>query len=127
MATNHSGIASLLFYFEASNILESANISHSGGKSDKGKDKITGEDHHLSLSESSQNGDVPLILLLRLLNQPLCLRSIAHLEQVAILILWVYQLLLKRLCVIVVFNACHGVGHGSAPGGCICCGSQGRI
>ncbi|XP_073020547.1 E3 ubiquitin-protein ligase UPL1-like isoform X2 [Primulina eburnea] len=82
MATNHSGIASLLFYFEASNISESANISHPGGTSDKGKDKITGEDHHLILSESSQNGDVPLILLLRLLNQPLCLRSMAHLEQV---------------------------------------------
>ncbi|XP_073159024.1 E3 ubiquitin-protein ligase UPL1-like [Henckelia pumila] len=82
MATNHSGIASLLFYYETSNISESANTSHSGGKSDKGKDKLTGEEHHVSLSESSQNGDVPLILLLKLLSQPLCLRSIAHLEQV---------------------------------------------
>ncbi|XP_075495888.1 E3 ubiquitin-protein ligase UPL1-like [Primulina tabacum] len=82
MSTNHSGIASLLFYFDASNISESSITSQSGGKSDKGKEKFTGEEHHLSLSESSQNGDVPLILLLRLLSQPLCLRSISHLEQV---------------------------------------------
>ncbi|KZV53708.1 hypothetical protein F511_38118 [Dorcoceras hygrometricum] len=81
MATNHSGIASLLFYFKASNIPESTNLSRTGGN-DKGKDKIIGDEHNLSLSESSHNGDAPLILLLRLLSQPLCLRSIAHLEQV---------------------------------------------
>ncbi|KAI3456803.1 hypothetical protein Pfo_013466, partial [Paulownia fortunei] len=82
LATNHSGVASLLFHFEGSNIPEFACINHSEGKNEKGKDKIIGEQCHLSLSGSSQNGDVPLILLLRLLSEPLFLRSIAHLEQV---------------------------------------------
>ncbi|KAI3466413.1 hypothetical protein Pfo_023076 [Paulownia fortunei] len=82
LATNHSGVASLLFHFEASNIPESANVNHSKGKNDKSKDKIIGEEHHLSLSGSSQNLDVPLLLLLKLLSQPLFLRSIGHLEQV---------------------------------------------
>ncbi|XP_073123872.1 E3 ubiquitin-protein ligase UPL1-like isoform X2 [Henckelia pumila] len=82
MATNHSGVASLLFHFETSYISECAEKSNSGGKCDRGKDKITREEHHLSPSESLQNRDAPLILLLRLINHPLCLRTISHLEQV---------------------------------------------
>ncbi|KAK4491779.1 hypothetical protein RD792_002554 [Penstemon davidsonii] len=82
MATNHSGIASLLFHFKASNIPESANINYSKEKNDKGKDKVSREEHHHSLSGSPQSGEVPLILLLRLLGQPLFIRSVVHLEQV---------------------------------------------
>lgn len=74
LATNHSGVASLLFYFEGPNIPDFACING------KGKDKVIEEQHDLSKKE-----DVPLKLLLRLLSEPLFLRSIAHLEQVCIL------------------------------------------
>ncbi|KAL8462223.1 hypothetical protein ACS0TY_033325 [Phlomoides rotata] len=69
LATNHSGVASLLFHFEDPNIPDFACING------KGKDKVIG-------TGSSKNEDVPLKLLLRLLSEPLFLRSIAHLEQV---------------------------------------------
>lgn len=85
LATNHSGVASLLFHYEGSNIPEISHINHSEGKNGKGKDKIIGVEGHLSNTASSQKEDVPLILLLRLLSEPLFLRSIAHLEQVCIL------------------------------------------
>ncbi|CAI9787771.1 unnamed protein product [Fraxinus pennsylvanica] len=81
LATNHSAVASLLFYFDHSIVSESANINCSELKNDKGKEKIIEEDH-LNSSASSQEGNVPLILFLRLLSQPLFLRSVAHLEQV---------------------------------------------
>ncbi|CAA3019978.1 E3 ubiquitin- ligase UPL1-like [Olea europaea subsp. europaea] len=81
LATNHSAVASLLFYFNRSIVSESANINCSELKNDKGKEKIIEEDH-LKTSASSQEGNVPLILFLRLLSQPLFLRSAAQLEQV---------------------------------------------
>lgn len=93
LATNHSGVASLLFHFEGPNIPNFAYINNSEGKNEKGKDKIIGGQHHLSISGSSENEDVPLIWLLRLLSEPLFLRSIAHLEQVCILIF-----MLKSCC-----------------------------
>ncbi|XP_047975349.1 E3 ubiquitin-protein ligase UPL1 isoform X2 [Salvia hispanica] len=82
LATNHSGVASLLFHFESSTIPDFAHTNQSEGKNAKGKEKITAGEHHVYVSESSENKDVPLILLLRLLSEPLFLRSIAHLEQV---------------------------------------------
>ncbi|XP_042007783.1 E3 ubiquitin-protein ligase UPL1-like isoform X3 [Salvia splendens] len=82
LATNHSGVASLLFHFENSTIPDFAHTNQSEGKNAKGKEKITAGEHHVYVSESSENKDVPLILLLRLLSEPLFLRSIAHLEQV---------------------------------------------
>ncbi|KAL8033396.1 hypothetical protein ABFX02_13G156500 [Erythranthe guttata] len=82
LATNHSGVSSLLFHFEGSNIPEFSHINHLEGKNEKGKDKIIGGQSHPSVSGSSQEGNIPLILLLRLLSEPLFLRSIAHLEQV---------------------------------------------
>ncbi|KAL1556169.1 E3 ubiquitin-protein ligase upl1 [Salvia divinorum] len=82
LATNHSGVASLLFHFESSTIPDFAHTNQSEGKNAKGKDKITAGEHHVYISESSENKDVPLILLLKLLSEPLFLRSIAHLEQV---------------------------------------------
>lgn len=85
LATNHSGVASLLFHFEGSNIPDFAYTNQPEGKNIKGKDKIIGGQHHVYVSGSSENKDVPLILLLRLLSEPLFLRSIAHLEQVCII------------------------------------------
>ncbi|KAL2483694.1 E3 ubiquitin-protein ligase [Forsythia ovata] len=81
LATNHSAVASLLFYFDRSIVSESANINCLEFKNDKGKEKVIEEDR-LNSSASSQEGNVPVILFLRLLSQPLFLRSIAHLEQV---------------------------------------------
>ena len=86
LATNHSGVASLLFHFESSTIPDFAHTNQSEGKNAKGKEKITAGEHHVYVSESSENKDVPLILLLRLLSEPLFLRSIAHLEQVRVII-----------------------------------------
>lgn len=82
LATNHSGVASLLFHFEGSNIPELIHTNSSGGKHELVKDRITGGQHGHGLSEGSGKGDIPLILLLKLLSQPLFLRSTAHLEQV---------------------------------------------
>ncbi|XP_009793112.1 E3 ubiquitin-protein ligase UPL1 [Nicotiana sylvestris] len=80
LATNHSAVASLLFYFELSIIPEWSDVKCSE-KRDKGKEKIVGGDS-LNPFGSSHKGDVPLVLFLKLLNRPLFLRSIAHLEQV---------------------------------------------
>lgn len=82
LATNHSGVANLLFHFEGSNIPDFAYENHPEEKSIKGKDKIIEGRHHTHVSGNSENKDVPLILLLKLLSEPLFLRSIAHLEQV---------------------------------------------
>lgn len=81
LATNHSGVASLLFHFEDPNITGSASTNQL--EADRGKNIITGEEHRPSLSGSSQEVEIPLILLLRLLGQPLFLQSTAHLEQVS--------------------------------------------
>ncbi|CAA2959517.1 E3 ubiquitin- ligase UPL1 isoform X1 [Olea europaea subsp. europaea] len=81
LATNHSAVASLLFYFDHSVVSESANINSLELNNDKGKGKIIEEDC-LNSSASAQEENVPLILFLRLLSQPLFLRSIVHLEQV---------------------------------------------
>ncbi|XP_071733716.1 E3 ubiquitin-protein ligase UPL1-like [Rutidosis leptorrhynchoides] len=78
LATNHSSVANLLFYFDSSLVPESLNIKHVA-KKDKGKEKVVeGE----TSSPAGPEGDTPVLLLVKLLNQPLFLRSIAHLEQV---------------------------------------------
>lgn len=81
LATNHSAVANILFYFDQSVVPESSSPKHSETKNDKGKEKIVDGASSNSLGISSK-GDVPLILFLKLLNRPLFLRSIAHLEQV---------------------------------------------
>ncbi|XP_076889696.1 E3 ubiquitin-protein ligase UPL1-like [Bidens hawaiensis] len=79
LATNHSSVASLLFHFDSSLVPESINLIHHDKKADKGKEKIVeGEKSHVVGSES----DIPILLFIKLLNQPLFLHSIAHLEQV---------------------------------------------
>lgn len=81
LATNHSAVANILFYFNPSLGLESSSPKYSDTKKDKGKEKVL-EGASSNSSGNPQKGDVPLILFLKLLNQPLFLRSVAHLEQV---------------------------------------------
>ena len=82
LATNHSAVANILFHFDPSLIPEDVKPRYSEIKKDKGKEKI-GEVGELSNpSGSFQTGDVPLILFLKLLSQPLFLHSSALLEQV---------------------------------------------
>lgn len=84
LATNHSTVASLLFYFDGSLVPEDECSKYSDGKLLKSKDKLLGDDS-LSLV-MPEKGDIPLILFLKLLNQPLFLRSIIHLEQVSVIL-----------------------------------------
>ncbi|CAL5213878.1 unnamed protein product [Lathyrus oleraceus] len=79
LATNHSAVAKMLFHYDQS-IADSSNssITHMNGK---GKEKVI-EGGPSSKPSETHVGDVPLVLFLKLLNQPLFLRSTAHLEQV---------------------------------------------
>lgn len=77
LANNHSAVASLLCFFDRSLVPETLCTKYADTKNGKGKEKmLEGDD------QSSVQGDVPLVLFLKLLNQPLFLRSISHLEQV---------------------------------------------
>lgn len=82
LATNHSAVASILFYFGSSLVPESLHPKHLETKKDKGKEKIVEQGDLSNPVGISGEGDIPLLLFLKLLNQPLFLRSIAHLEQV---------------------------------------------
>lgn len=81
LATNHSAVANMLFYFDSSIVKESSSPSYSETK-DKGKEKILDGEASSEPQANLKIGDVPLILFLKLLNRPLFLRSTAHLEQV---------------------------------------------
>lgn len=85
LATNHSAVASILFHFDVSLVPEYSNPNHPEITKDKGKEKIEGEDLS-NLSLSIRRLDIPLILFLRLLSQPLFIRSSAHLEQVGLML-----------------------------------------
>ncbi|KAJ4829060.1 E3 ubiquitin- protein ligase upl1 [Turnera subulata] len=80
LATNHSPIANMLFFLDPSILTESPSPKKLETKRDKGKEKI--EDGGGSLTPLQDVDNIPLILFLKLLNQPLFLRSTAHLEQV---------------------------------------------
>ncbi|XP_076930173.1 E3 ubiquitin-protein ligase UPL1-like, partial [Bidens hawaiensis] len=84
LATNHSSVADLLFSFDSSLVPESLNLKCHDKKNDKGKEKVVegGEISHPVGSE----GDIPILLFVKLLNQPLFLRCTAHVEQVMSLI-----------------------------------------
>ncbi|KAJ7561891.1 hypothetical protein O6H91_03G045900 [Diphasiastrum complanatum] len=87
LARNHALVASLLLYMEP---VRSAFSSDSGLsavkpveiKEDKGKGKISEGSTSMDITEAKPKSEIPLILLLKLLNQPLYIRSSAHLEQV---------------------------------------------
>ncbi|KAI5571218.1 hypothetical protein BDE02_11G079400 [Populus trichocarpa] len=80
LATNHSSIANMLFYFDPSIVLEPLSPKYLETKIDKGKEKIGDGDN--SLKPLGDTDNVPLILFLKLLNRPLFLHSTTHLEQV---------------------------------------------
>lgn len=82
LATNHSAVANILFHFDPSVVPECPNLRCSAIKNDKGKEKIVEGGDLASPLGNFQTRDVPLILFLKLLSQPLFLRSSAHLEQV---------------------------------------------
>ncbi|KAI3703777.1 hypothetical protein L1987_73972 [Smallanthus sonchifolius] len=80
LATNNSYVATLLFHFDSSLVPESFNLKYHDKKNDKGKEKVVVEgdmSHPVGFE-----GNIPILLFVKLLNQPLFLRSIAHLEQV---------------------------------------------
>lgn len=81
LANNHSAVAGLLFFFESSLIPESSSMECSETKKGKGKEKMLEGDQSNAVG-CFVKGDIPLILFLKLLSQPLFLQSIAHLEQV---------------------------------------------
>ncbi|XP_059440839.1 E3 ubiquitin-protein ligase UPL1 isoform X2 [Corylus avellana] len=82
LATNHSAVANMLFYFDPVLVPEPLSPICIESKKDKGKEKIVEGGFASKPLGNSLDGDVPLILLLKLLNRPLFLRSTAHLEQV---------------------------------------------
>lgn len=84
LATNHPAVANLLFYFELSSVVEPSSTKCTETKKDKCKEKIVEGGVPLNPSGSSKQGDVPLILFLKLLDRPLSLQSIAHLDQVQV-------------------------------------------
>ncbi|XP_038983602.1 E3 ubiquitin-protein ligase UPL1-like isoform X2 [Phoenix dactylifera] len=82
LATNHSSVANILFYFDNPLASESSNATHSENKREKGKEKISEAMTSSSVLETSPKGSMPVVIFLKLLNMPLFLRSNAHLEQV---------------------------------------------
>jgi len=80
LARNHSSVANLLLYLEPLGQSASASVEVSPQKvKEKGKAKVV----EIPANEKRNvKGESPLILLLKLLNQPLYSRSSAHLEQV---------------------------------------------
>lgn len=75
----------MLFYFDPSLVPEPLSPMCMETKKDKGKEKIVEGGLSPKLLGNSLDGDVPLILFLKLLNRPLFLRSNAHLEQVGLI------------------------------------------
>lgn len=85
LATNHSAVANTLFYFEPSLLPESFQ-KYAVNKKGKGKEKVGEGGVPPNSDQEYKEGGTPLILLLKLLNRPLFRRSIAHVEQVGLMI-----------------------------------------
>jgi len=82
LAKNHFCVADLLFYMESSPTLESTSQTSAISIEEKGKGKVVDEVPYVHVSGGTEKGKTPLMLLLKLLSQPLFSRSSAHLEQV---------------------------------------------
>ncbi|BFG33550.1 hypothetical protein CerSpe_198240 [Prunus speciosa] len=82
LATNHSAVANMLFYFDFSGVPEPLSSIHMETKKDKGKEKMGEGGYSSKISGNTQDVNVPLILFLKLLNRPHFLHGTAHLEQV---------------------------------------------
>ncbi|KAK9673731.1 hypothetical protein RND81_12G185600 [Saponaria officinalis] len=81
LATNHSAVADTLFYFEPS-LLSSSSEKLLETEKGKGKEKVEEIEVPLNSMENFEDVNIPLVLLLKLLNRPLFRRSIAHVEQI---------------------------------------------
>lgn len=79
LATNHSAVANMLFYFDLETVPEDLSSTYMETK--KGKEKVE-EGLPSSNLKNYETGSVPLVLFLKLLDRPLFLRSVVHLEQV---------------------------------------------
>ncbi|KAG0454478.1 hypothetical protein HPP92_023770 [Vanilla planifolia] len=95
LATNHTSVANILFYFDplVASECTSSNI-HLGMKEEKTKEKASVPKD----TSAFERDDIPLVILLKLLNRPLFLRSSAHLEQV------------MNLIQVIVYNAVSRIG-----------------
>lgn len=82
LATNHLAVANMLFFFDRSNVSEVLSAANVENKKDKGKEKVEEGGFSSKSSGNTQDGDIPLILFLKLLSRPLFLHSTGHLEQV---------------------------------------------
>lgn len=85
LARNHSHVANLLLFLEPAGPSSIAAETSPQKVKEKGKAKLVdGVAPTIVTGEPKAKGEIPLILLLKLLNQPLYSRSSAHLEQVGI-------------------------------------------
>jgi E3 ubiquitin-protein ligase HUWE1 len=82
LATNHLSAANLLFYMEPCSTLESSCRTALELNKAKGKEKVLEKMSFSWSLDGSQKGEISLVVLLKLLKQPLVLRSSSHLEQV---------------------------------------------
>ncbi|GMN62344.1 hypothetical protein TIFTF001_031415 [Ficus carica] len=99
LATNHSAVANMLFFFDRSNVSEVLSAANVENKKDKGKEKVEEGGFSSKSSGNPQDGDIPLILFLKLLSRPLFLHSTGHLEQViGLLQVVVYNAATKLEC-----------------------------
>ncbi|XP_018490001.1 E3 ubiquitin-protein ligase UPL1 isoform X2 [Raphanus sativus] len=74
LATNHSAVADMLFYFDSSLVSQFSNPKPSVCEG-KNKEKVT----HVT---DSRNQEIPLVVFLKLLNRPQLLQSTSHLALV---------------------------------------------
>lgn len=80
LATNHSAVASMLFYLDPASSPEASSSRYPDLKSYKGKEKVF---EGVSADQSQdQKIEIPLVIFLKLLNRPLLSRSTTHFEQV---------------------------------------------
>lgn len=86
LATNHSAVANMLFYFDSSILSGFPSIGYLDSKSYKGKEKVA-EGVLADLSRDSVD-NVPLVVFLKLLDRPLSTQSTTHLEQVCCMLLF---------------------------------------
>ncbi|KAG0451467.1 hypothetical protein HPP92_026407 [Vanilla planifolia] len=82
LATNHTSVANILFYFDPLVASECTSSNIHLGMEEKTKEKASVPKD----TSAFERDDIPLVILLKLLNRPLFLRSSAHLEQVMNLI-----------------------------------------
>jgi hypothetical protein len=78
LAQNHPLVANLLLYLEQPDTYKPQRDQHM----DRGKALMIDEESQPQTVNKEITCDFPIVLLLKLLNQPLYSRSIAHLEQV---------------------------------------------